>query len=128
MHHLAVADVHAHVADRAVEEHQVAGLQLAARRPACPSATGWLLECGRLDPGRGVGVLREAGAVERVRTGGAPDVGVADLGQRGVDRRLRGAAGRATTAARAPPATVAGVRRDDLLLLRRRVSASYWRW
>ena len=46
MHHLAVADVHAHVADRAVEEHQVAGLQLGRGRPACPSATA-ALECGR---------------------------------------------------------------------------------
>ena len=99
--HLAVADVHAHVADRAVEEHQVAGLQLLAgdRRAHRRLAGAGVRQA---DPGRRVGVLHQARAVERVRSGGAPDVGVADLGQRGVDRLLGGAAGRDDLAGRRP--------------------------
>ena len=50
MDHLAVADVHAHVADRAVEEHQVTGLQLVTRETARPICDWLLLEWGRLTP------------------------------------------------------------------------------
>ena len=49
MDHLAVPDVHAHVADRAVEEHQVAGLQW-SRETGVPIVDWLLLECGRLMP------------------------------------------------------------------------------
>ncbi len=49
MHHLAVADVDAHVADRAVEEDQVAGLQL-VRETAWPICDCMRLECGRPMP------------------------------------------------------------------------------
>ena len=69
------------------------------------------------DAGRRVGVLRQPGAVERVRTGGTPDVGVADLGERGVDRLLRGTAG-CGDRRWAPPRACRRATRD-LLLLRR---------
>ena len=66
MHHLAVADVHADVADRAVEEEQVAGLQLGRGTRDRPSSTA----CARVrqaDAGGRVGVLRQPRAVEGVR-------------------------------------------------------------
>src|SRR5919107_780341 len=65
VHHLAVADVDAHVADRGVEEDQVAGLQVGARDgDPHPGLRGAGVR--QRDPGRGVGVHRQPRAVERV--------------------------------------------------------------
>ena len=91
VHHHPVADVEAHVADRRVEEDQVAGLQLRTR---APGAERGLRAAGvrQRDAGRGVGVGREAGAVEGVRAGGGVLVPVADLGQGVLDGDARGAA------------------------------------
>ena len=50
VHHLAVADVHADVADRAVEEQQVAGLEVARADTGLPIGDCMRLECGRLMP------------------------------------------------------------------------------
>ena len=91
VHDHAVADVHADVADRAVVEHQVAGLQLGLR----DRGAGAHLRARRVrqaDAGLRPGRHREAGAVEGARAGGAVDVGVADLGERVADRGA-GAAG-----------------------------------
>ena len=49
VHHLAVADVHAHVAHRAVEEDQVTGLQV-ARDTGVPIVDWAALECGSATP------------------------------------------------------------------------------
>ena len=73
------------VADRAVEEDQVAGLQvvhgdlladLGLRGRGARQVLAGLVERE----------LHEAGAVERVRAGRAPDVGLAELGLGGLDR------------------------------------------
>src|SRR4051812_40797456 len=88
VHHLPVSDVHADVADRAVEEQQVTGLQL---RPRDGRAHPRLHAAGvrQADAGRSVGVLGQARAVEAVGAGRTPHVRVADLGQGGLDRDLR---------------------------------------
>src|SRR4051794_7669341 len=89
VHDLAVADVHAHEADRAVVEHQVTGLQLGLRH-------GWAgahLRAGGVreaDAGLLPGPHRQTGAVEGTRAGGAEDVGLADL-REGVGHRGGGA-------------------------------------
>src|SRR5215212_11847919 len=67
--HLAVADVHRHVAGRAVVEAQVARLQVAPRHRSTHLRLA-LAGVRQADTGRGVGVLREAGAVELVGTTG----------------------------------------------------------
>ena len=95
--HLAVADVEAHVVDRArvaarAPEHQVAGRQLGggdARR------AGELRDrvVRQVLPALGPGARGEARAVPGVRAGGAPPVGVADLGGREGDRRRGAGAG-----------------------------------
>src|SRR3954451_20007774 len=84
VHHLAVADVDAHVADRAVEEDQVAGLQLVAgdRRAHLRLQPAGVRQA---DAGRGVGELDQPGAVEGARAGGRPYVRLAALLHGGVD-------------------------------------------
>ncbi len=90
---VAAADVHAHVADRAVVEHQVTGLQLALRnvRAASVLRRGAV---GQRDAGLGPGCEGQAGAVEGARSGRTPDVGLADLrhgvGDGGADPLLVG--------------------------------------
>jgi hypothetical protein len=83
VHHQAVADVHAHVPDRAVEEDQVTGQQLVPRhRDAHRRLHGRRV---RQADARGcVRVLGQPRAVERVRARTAPHVGLALLGQGGV--------------------------------------------
>ena len=79
--HQAVTDVHADVADVGEEEHQVTRLQLAPRDVLArvPLIAG---EVRQADPDLGVGPHDQAGAVEIVRPGTAPDVGITALGQR----------------------------------------------
>ena len=91
VHDLAVADVHADVADRAVVEHQVARLQRADRdgvpEPICAPD-----ECGSETPACDQAAIVRPLAVEGVGTCRAVDVGVADLRHRVGDGR-RGSAG-----------------------------------
>src|SRR6185503_14322635 len=76
--HLAVADVDAHVADRAVEEHQVTGLQLVAghRRAHLRLQPAGVRQA---HSGGGVGELDQPRAVEGAGAGRGPDVGLAAL-------------------------------------------------
>src|SRR5262249_20216454 len=85
VHHQAVADVHALVAEVGEEEHDVAGLKLVARDvlarvplPAC--------EVPQADADMGVGPHHKARAVIGVRYGGAPYVWFSDLSQSPPDR------------------------------------------
>lgn len=82
--HLTVADVDADVVDGATEEHQVTGTQVAAR----DALGGVELHAGVVGQrlaDLAVDVLHETRAVERVGTGGGPDVGLALLRDREVD-------------------------------------------
>ena len=95
MHDLAVADVDPDVADRLVEEHQVAGAQLVAR-DGCADlrhrpARAWQRDARLLERPRD-----EAGAVEGVRPARPVAVRRADLAHGVVERRSpcgRGAGG-----------------------------------
>src|SRR3954454_3367290 len=74
----ALADVQPDVADAAVEEDEVARLQLGAGHGP-PVAELGLRGAVQADAGRLPGPEGQAGAVERVRAGGAEDVRLAEL-------------------------------------------------
>ena len=93
VHDLAVADVDADVAHRAVVEHQVAGLQARLVDTGVPEPICAAGRVRQADAGLGPGHHGEAGAVEGVRAGGAVHVGVADLGQRVLHRGSRATGG-----------------------------------
>src|SRR4051812_7791370 len=75
--HLAVTDVDADVVAADGDDVTGLGLGLGDRPPAGLLCAGG---AGDADPGLTVDVLREAGAVEAARTGGAVDVRLAQLG------------------------------------------------
>src|SRR5690242_6221500 len=83
--HVAVADVDPDMVQVAAEEHQVPRLELGLGDvPAfVPLGAGVVVE---VDPGLRPDVLGEAAAVERVRTGSAPDVRLAKLAVGPLDR------------------------------------------
>ena len=93
MHDPAVADVHPDVADRRVVEDQVARHQLALADPAALAGLR-LRRVRQRDAGLAPGVHHQAGAVERVRAFGAPDVRVTELRHRDLDRSAGAAVGR----------------------------------
>src|SRR5690606_32444784 len=86
---LTVAGVDADMACAAVEGDDVARLQVGLRdlRPATDLRLAGARDG---DPGLLVGPRGEAGAVERVRSGGAPDVGRTDARRCGVENLLTG--------------------------------------
>ena len=78
------------MADGPVEEHEVAGLQVAERdRPPHPRLLG--AGAGQRDAGLAEGERRQARAVEAARSGGAPPVRLAELARRGAQRPDPGA-------------------------------------
>ncbi|EGJ78028.1 putative NLP/P60-family protein [Streptomyces sp. Tu6071] len=87
--HLAVARVETDVVQVAVEEHEVADLELALRVDAGPGVRLRLRGAGQRDPGLPVGPGGEARAVVGAGARGAEDVRLAELRLGGGERRAR---------------------------------------
>src|SRR5690606_13849704 len=109
VHHLAVADVHPDVGRAAVEEDQVARLQVVVgdRGAGVDPVVGG---AGQAQPGLAPGRLDQAGAVPHVGAVGAEAVGVADLGVDEVDGGLGVPGGRAVVGGAAGGAAARGAR------------------